>query len=124
MGFMNAKVSPHYGDVEYTTRMRKAGWNLFIEPSAYVWCQPNTIPSSMKSLPKRELVHELFMNRRSQLNLMHMFKIRWYSAPSKWIGMIAFGITMIRLGLKWAGIGGDWPNWPDKGADNPVSKNG
>ncbi len=109
-GFMNEKASPHYGDIEYTTRMRKAGWNLLIEPSAYVWCQPNSIPASLRSLPKRELFLEMFRNRRSQRNLTHMFKIRWYSAPSKWLGMVSFGIMMIRLGLKWAGLGGAWPN--------------
>ena len=123
-GFMNAKASPHYGDVEYTTRMRKAGWNLLIEPSAYVWCQPNATPPPMRSLPKGKLFGELLLNRRSASNLVHMFMIRWYSAPSPWRGVVAFGITLVRLGLKWIGLGGKWPNWPDESGDNPVFRIG
>ena len=124
LGLMNEKASPHYGDAEYTSRMRKAGWDLFIEPSAYVWCAPNVVPPSMRSLPMRRFLYELFLNGRSPRNLIHMFKTRWYSAPSHFIGLIAFGVTIIRLGLKWGRLGGNWPNWPDESGDHPVSKIG
>jgi GT2 family glycosyltransferase len=125
VGLMNEKAFPYgFGDAEYTPRMYKAGWSLLIEPSAYVWCQPNTIPPSMKSLPKRKFLRELFLDRHSQRNLVRMFKTRWYSAPSHFIGLVAFGVTVIRLALKWGGLGGNWPNWPDESGDHTVSKVG
>jgi GT2 family glycosyltransferase len=42
-GLLDARRFPYgWGDAQYLTRIRKAGWKLFVEPKAYVWCEPNT----------------------------------------------------------------------------------
>lgn len=114
VGLMNEMAFPYgFGDSEYTPRMRRAGWRLLIEPRARVWCQPNTTVS-LQRLPKREMLKILFMDQRNQLNLTRQFVMRWQSAPSRLHGVAAFGITIARMGFRWAGLGGDWPVWPDE----------
>jgi GT2 family glycosyltransferase len=114
VGLMNEKAYPFgFGDSEYTPRMRKAGWKLLIVPTSFVWCQPNALTPSMNGLHLRELLRELFINVRSKRNLWRMLQDRWYAAPSHFIGLLAFFITLARLALHALGIGGSWPHWPD-----------
>ena len=117
VGLMREKAFPHgFGDAEYTARMRRAGWKLLIEPQAFVWCQPNAIPPSLRTLSKRKLLQALFIDQRNQQNLIRQFAACWLSAPSPWIGTVAFGIMLIRLGFKFLGLG-TWPDWPDPPPD-------
>lgn len=120
VGLMNERAFPYgFGDAEYTPRMRKAGWKLFIVPSAYVWCQPNTLVPSLRSVPMRDRIRELFLDRRSHRNLIQMFNTKWYGTPSRMLGLGAFCVTILRLGVKALGIG-TWPHWSDPPIDLSV----
>jgi GT2 family glycosyltransferase len=113
-GLMNESILPHLtADVEYTIRMRRAGWRLLVEPSAYVWCQPNVVLPPLRSMGMKPILHELFLNFKSQRNLIQLFKARWYTAPSRLLAVVAYGITIIRLGLHALGLAGNWPHWAD-----------
>jgi GT2 family glycosyltransferase len=126
VGLMNAKRFPYgFGDIEYTPRMRRKGWRLLIEPRARVWCEPNTDLPSPSKLPKKKLVKDLFLDYENQYNLFRQFVSRWESAPTRTQAVTAFGIMLVRLGLKAIGIMlvrlglkatgiGTWPNWPDE----------
>jgi GT2 family glycosyltransferase len=114
-GLMKEKAFPYgFGDSEYTPRMRRAGWRLLIEPRARVWCEPNRIAPPLRSLPVRQLLKTLFLDRSSQHNLVRMFVTRCHAAPSRLQGVAAFGVTLVRMLLKGVGLGGSWPNWPDE----------
>lgn len=115
VGLMDEKALPIYGDAEYTPRMKRAGWKLRIEPRAYVWCQPNTIPPSLRSRSIKELPGALLFDNKSRYNLVTGFRASWAGAPSRWLGLAAFVIRVIRLALYGVGLGGAWPAWPDNG---------
>ena len=119
-GLMHETALAHWGaDVEYTIRMKRAGWRLLIEPSAYVWCQPNIILPPMNTMSVPSIFRELFLNSRSPKNLRHLFKARWHTAPSRLLGLTAYGITVVRIALHAVGLGGSWPLW----ADLPLTSN-
>ncbi len=83
-GLMDEKKFPHgWGDAQWLRRMRKAGWHLFIEPKAYVWCEPNTNPTPLHLLKTAEIFRVLFVNKRHPLNLQRQFIARWESAPTR-----------------------------------------
>src|SRR5687768_12613568 len=50
-GLMDEKRLIHYGDAEYTPRMRRLGWNLLIEPTARVFNKPNDLTTGFRKLP-------------------------------------------------------------------------
>lgn len=115
IGLMKEERFPYgFGDCEYTPRMRRAGWRLLIDPRAHVWCEPNTNEPSPRRLPKREMLNVLLKDYVSVWNLKRQFVSRWESGPTRIHGVAAFGIQLVRLGLKWRGLGGNWPTWPDK----------
>lgn len=121
VGLMKQKTFPYgFGDLEYTPRMRKAGWRLLIEPRSRVWCEPNTLIASPTKMPKRELARVLFKDYKNPYNLRRQFVARWESAPTRIQAVTAFGIMLVRLGLRASGIG-IWPNWPDKELDGKRS---
>lgn len=114
-GLMKDKRFPYgFGDVEYTPRMRKAGWRLFIEPRSRVWCEPNTHAISPLKLSKREMMRVLFKDFSNPWNLRRQFIASWESAPTRIQALTSFGILLVRMALRAGGIGGNWPNWPDK----------
>ncbi len=115
VGLMAEKQFPYgFGDCEYTPRMRRAGWRLLIEPGARVWCEPNIHEGSPGRLPPREMLNVLFRNYSSTWNLGRQFVERWHSGPTRAHGVAAFGIMLVRWGLRYSGLGGSWPIWPDK----------
>ncbi|MGD9560673.1 MAG: glycosyltransferase family 2 protein [Pyrinomonadaceae bacterium] len=89
-GMMNPRVSAQYGDAEFTTRLRKRGWRLLIEPRARVFCQPNYKHVSLTSLPFRRQIEELFRRRKSRMNISHQLRQSLYTAPNKVAGLAAF----------------------------------
>ena len=93
-----------WGDVQYTMRMKKAGWNLIVDPSSKVWCEPNTYPAPLHTLPFSERVRILCRDRRHPANLGRQFKALWHSAPSRTSAVIAFAFYVGSLGLKAANI--------------------
>jgi hypothetical protein len=114
-GLMDAKRFPHYGDAEYTVRMRKNGWRLLIEPRARIFCQPNALPPTLHKQSLKKLLSMLLFNEKSIHNLSKRWLVNWTTAPSRWQGALAFGIFMARLGLKTVGLAGRWPNdWPEE----------
>lgn len=96
VGFMNPKKSAQYGDAEFTTRIRKKGWRLLIEPRARVFCQPNYEPVKVLKLPLRKKIELLFYKKESAHNLIHQFKQSVNSAPTRQQGIAAFGISYLR----------------------------
>ena len=114
-GLMNEVALPMYGDAEYTPRLRRAGWKLLIESRAYVWCQPNTSPPSLRTLSIKEILNALIFNQKNSYNLITGFRSHWEGAPSHLSGLMAYIIRIFRLVLHSLGLGGRWPAWPDNG---------
>ena len=109
----NERYFTNFADVEYTPRMRKAGWRLLLAPEAHVYCQPNTLSTPLREMPFSKLFHILFFNRRSHYNLVTLFLNRWTSAPNNFLGFLAYIITLVRMALRWAGILKKWPDRMD-----------
>lgn len=100
-GLMDEKKFPHgWGDTQYTTRMRKSGWKLLVDPKALVWCEPNTHPPGLHTLGLRGALRVLFFNRRHPMNLQRQFIVRWESAPSKILAIPAFAVHCVQLMAK------------------------
>ncbi|MBA3352838.1 MAG: glycosyltransferase family 2 protein [Blastocatellia bacterium] len=100
-GLMDEKTFPHgWGDAQWLMRMRKAGWNLCIEPKSLVWCEPNTNPTPLHHLKPAEILRVLFLNKRHPLNLQRQFTARWQSAPSKSKAAVSYIIYLAELSGK------------------------
>jgi GT2 family glycosyltransferase len=113
-GLMDARRFPyHFADAAYTVRLRQAGWRLLVEPRALVWCEPNTYPPPLQTLPVRRVLDILLRDERHPLNLKRNLLFRWDSAPTRAQGAAAGAMYLARLGLKTIGLGGSWPRWPD-----------
>ncbi len=96
-GLMNQKRHPHYGDSEYTPRMRRNGWKLLIEPRARVFCQPNNVAPSLKKMGMKKLLRTLFIDKGNGNSFYRRFWGTVDSAPNKIAGFSAFFIFYIRL---------------------------
>lgn len=89
---------PHgWGDAQYMMRLRKAGWNLLVDPKAFVWCEPNTYPAPLHSLKFTKIIDILLKNERHPMNLKRQFVARWESAPDKSRAFIAFLVHCSQL---------------------------
>ncbi len=100
-GLLDEEKFPHgWGDAQYMVRLRKAGWNLLVDPKSLVWCEPNTYPPSLHSLPFSEIWKVLFTDERHPANLKRQFVARWESAPTKTRAYAAFGFYCIDLTKK------------------------
>ncbi len=105
-GLMDERAFPYgWGDTQWTTTLKKAGWRLLVEPRSYVWCEPNTYPPPLSALSSRERLRVLFVNERHPVNLKRQFQAMWHSAPSKPAALAAFVVYSSKLVLKAAGIG-------------------
>ena len=100
-GLMDEKRFPHgWGDIQYFVRMKKKGWKLLVDPSALVWCEPNTNPPPLHSLPIKDILRILFIDRRHPLNLQRQFIARWESAPTRGQAAGAFVLYLFKLAGK------------------------
>ncbi|NOT47081.1 MAG: glycosyltransferase family 2 protein [Acidobacteria bacterium] len=90
VGYLNPQISAQYGDAEFTTRLKKQGWRLLIEPRARVFCQPNYEHVSLTSRPFAEQFDHLFRKRASGMNVAHQFRQSIYTAPNKLAGVAGF----------------------------------
>ena len=100
-GRMDEKRFPHgWGDAQYSIRMRKAGWKLFIEPKSLVWCEPNTNPTPLHFLSIREQLRILLRDERHPMNLKRQIVARWESAPSKPQAVAAFSVYLVTLAFR------------------------
>ena len=95
-GLMNEKRFPHFGDAEFTPRMRRCGWRLLIEPRARVFCQPNNLPPRVRQMPFRKLIKTLFIDLGNTHSLRRRFLATWYGAPNIVEGFFAFPIFFVR----------------------------
>jgi GT2 family glycosyltransferase len=95
-GLMNEKRFPHFGDAEFTPRMRRCGWRLLIEPRARVFCQPNNLPPRVREMSFRKLFKTLFIDLGNTHSLRRRFLATWYGAPNRIEGFFAFPIFFIR----------------------------
>lgn len=95
-GVMDQKRYPHYGDAEYTPRLRKNGFRLLIEPKARVFCQPNDPPKRVRRMSAGELWRTLFADTRNQHNFRHRFRSNIDGAPNPVLGVLAFISFFVR----------------------------
>lgn len=98
VGLLDEAHFPYgWGDAQWTTGMRKSGWNLMIDPRAYVWCEPNTYPIPLHQLPLSQILSTLFRQERHPANLKRQFIARWYSAPTRASAIAGFVVELFRL---------------------------
>lgn len=95
-GLMNERRFPHFGDAEYTPRMRRRGWRLLVEPRARVFCQPNNPASKVTKMSWRKMLRTLFVDLGNSHSLRRRFLANWYGAPSKFEAVLAFPVFWIR----------------------------
>lgn len=98
-GLMDLKHHPHFGDAEYTPRMRKKGWKLIIEPRARVFCQPNDVPASPRKLTFSKMFNALFVDLRHIHNLRRRYYATITGSKNKLWGSFAVLIFFLRLFL-------------------------
>ncbi|MBP7475942.1 MAG: glycosyltransferase family 2 protein [Pyrinomonadaceae bacterium] len=98
-GLMDEKRLVHWGDAEYTPRMKKRGWRLLIEPTARVFCKPNDPASGFRSMPLRSQFDHLFRIPTSPYSLRKRLHATVGSAPSTALGLLAVPIFFIRYFL-------------------------
>jgi GT2 family glycosyltransferase len=100
-GLMDEANFPHgWGDAQYLTRMRKAGWKLLIDPRSLVWCEPNTYPQPLHTLKLSQIIRILFRDRRHPQNLQRQWVARRESAPNMASALTAFGVYLLQLMIK------------------------
>lgn len=97
VGLLNEKRYPHYGDAEYTPRMRRKGWRLLIEPRARVFCQPNNLPPRLRKMPVKKLFKTLFVDKGNPHSLYRRFWGNIDGAPNRIEGVTAFVMFFLRL---------------------------
>jgi GT2 family glycosyltransferase len=103
-GSFATKWLPHFGDAEFTPRLRKKGWRLLIDPHARVFNQPNESPAKMANMSLRDLYSAVWKKYNHAHNLRNRFVMYWLGAPNKLKGITAFAIYVTRLGLQAAGM--------------------
>lgn len=118
-GLMNERRYPNFGDAEFTPRLRKAGWDLVIDPRARVFCQPNTSPPAVRRLTVRQKFNDLFVDLRKVQNLRRRFYAYWDSAPSKIAGTVGFAIFVARILI---GKNPETAVWIDAHAEPPLAE--
>ncbi|MBK8811521.1 MAG: glycosyltransferase family 2 protein [Acidobacteria bacterium] len=98
-GLMNEKRFPHFGDAEYTPRMRRNGWKLLVDPSARVFCQPNNLPPRVRKMGAKKLFRTLFIDLGNTHSLRRRFLANWYGAPNRFEALLAFPVFFIRWAI-------------------------
>ena len=93
-----------FGDVEWTPRMKRAGWRLLIDPRSKVWCEPNTYPKPLHTLKTADRLRILLKDQRHPANVQRQFTALWHSAPAKLSALVAFAFYVGGLLLKALGL--------------------
>ncbi|MBK9216008.1 MAG: glycosyltransferase family 2 protein [Chloracidobacterium sp.] len=96
VGLMDADRFPQYGDAEYTSRMRKRGWTLLIEPRARVFCKPNDEPEHISELSFAAAFRALFIDPFHPHSLRRRLNTTVACAPSMFQGYLAFVVFFAR----------------------------
>lgn len=95
-GLMNEDRFPHYGDAEYTPRMRRMGWRLLIEPRARIFCQPNTPPPSLRQMDPMKMIDRALMDLGNANSVRRRFWANWFGAPNRAAAVVALPIFYLR----------------------------
>lgn len=103
-GSFATKWLPHFGDAEFTPRLRRKGWRLLIDPQARVFNQPNAVPPKMSEMSLTQLYDVVWRKYNHGHNLRNRFMAYWLGAPTKAQGLAAFVIYVSRLGLQAIGL--------------------
>lgn len=112
-GLMNEKRFPHFGDAEYTPRMRKKGWKLLIEPRSRVFCQPNDPPSSLRKMPLKKMFNKLFIDLGNAHSLRRRLNANMDGASNRLQGLTAFSMFFLRY-IAGKNIEGNWAETIDE----------
>ena len=105
-GLLNARRYPHFGDAEFTPRLRRHGFELLIEPRARVFCQPNEELPRARDLPLRQQLDVLLLDLKHPQNLRRRFRCYWDTAPSRLQAVVGFAVFLAQAVL---GVGGPRP---------------
>ena len=103
-GLFATRWLPHFGDAEFTPRLRKLGWRLVIEPRGRVFNQPNETPPGLSQMSWPERYDVLWRKYNHAHNLRNRFMMYWLGAPSKSKAVVAFVLYLSRLALQAVGI--------------------
>jgi len=103
-GLFATRWLPHFGDAEFTPRLRKLGWRLVVEPGARVFNQPNETPPKLSQMTWLQGYDVLWKQYNHAHNLRNRFMMYWLGAPTKPKAVAAFAIHMLRLALQAFGI--------------------
>lgn len=115
VGLMDEKKFIHFGDAEHTPRMRRAGWQLLVEPNAHIYCQPNNPTPTLRKMSPKELYKFLWKDTKQFHNLRLRYRGNVVGAPTYFQGVLATAVFVTRLFLKAIGLSPYWPNdWSEK----------
>ena len=103
-GLFATRWLPHFGDAEFTPRLRKRGWRLLIDPRARVFNQPNETPPKMSEMNAPQLYDVVWKKYNHAHNLRNRFMMYWLGAPSKLKAVVAFSVYVSRLVLQGLGF--------------------
>jgi GT2 family glycosyltransferase len=103
-GLFATRWLPHFGDAEFTPRLKRRGWKLLIEPRARVFNQPNTPPPKLSEMSATDLYKALWANYNGDHNLRNRFVCYWLGAPSRLKAVTAFAVFVTKLGLQGLGL--------------------
>jgi GT2 family glycosyltransferase len=118
LGVMDARRLPQYGDAEYTPRLRRAGWQLLVEPRARVFCKPNDVITGFRSLPPAQKLKKLFSEPMGGYSVLRRFYGSVGGAPSFAAGIAAFTIGLVR-----AAVGRSYEaSWAHSQPEPPLSE--
>lgn len=118
-GLMDARRFPSFGDAEYTPRLKRAGWDLLIDPRARVFCMPNTVFPSARRLGLVRLLKALFFDLKDVHNLRRRFFANWCAAPSRAAAVTAFIAFLVRIPL---GKSIETAKWIDAQTEPPLAE--
>ncbi len=118
-GLMNSKRYPNFGDAEFTPRLKRAGWQLLIEPRARVFCQPNTPPPRLRNMGWKRLTSSLVMDLGNNHNLRRRLYAALDGAPSRVQGLAAFLLFIARAVF---GSNREKEDWAKAQKEEPISK--
>lgn len=97
LGLMDANRLPQYGDAEYTPRMRRAGWQLLIDPSARVLSRPNDLNLGFRDRTFASKFEGMFRSRTGPQSLQRYLYANLGGAPNPFLGLVAFFVLLGRL---------------------------
>ncbi len=112
-GLMDREKFPHFGDAEYTPRMRKNGWRLLIDPRARVFCQPNNLPPRVRDMSPKKMFKTLFIDLGNAHSLRRRLYANLAGGPGRLHGVAAFFAFYIRYALG-KNIEGSWTETVDE----------